>query len=284
MSGHDPNHQNRKVGPIDRLVNTIKRHSSQKITHVIINNSEIYDKGNLLKCGIFEIYEMRTITTKTYFMCVGKNNEIVFPILPKLKVRGLIRTSDEHFMSSENDEVRMEPSGLVTKFSIFLNTKDGKYEIKLNERDVTCIVLERIGNILSRICDYKFKIEKLEKRDEDNDDDDEITMKELDYLLVDFDNVLDGVTLDGKIDSHSDALISSDTSLVTRQPKVKANITTKRSSILLDTIWTNNDNCDISITFNMTVNKIVDNLVKHDKRSNPLYIHTNSIISDDTLV
>lgn len=135
----------------DKLIN---RSSSQRISlfkypHVEVetNSSESVitskfsnnqSKSKLLARGPIEIYEIRTVSSRSFFFSVGRHGEWIHPMLPKLRIRRIIDL-DEFYL-----------------FILFSNP-DRIWKIKFIECDEIKIdneMIKDLETVITGICQY----------------------------------------------------------------------------------------------------------------------------------
>lgn len=93
----------------------------------------------LLARGPLELYEIRTISSSSFYLTVGRHGELVHPLLPKLRV------------------TRLEPNG--RKFLIAFANPDRFWEVEFlshsnTPSDTLDISVTKFGLVLSNICQY----------------------------------------------------------------------------------------------------------------------------------
>lgn len=180
---------------------TINRSSSQRIslfkyphvevetsTHDYMTKSTV---GKLLARGPIEIYEMRTLSSRSYFLSVGRHGEWIHPMLPKLKIRRVVNSLELNLFVSFSNPDRI----WKIKF------------IECDELSVDNDTIENLEEVITGICQYSCvkSLRPTESPPESNanDDDDD---DELNYLLESSEDDGDGELTDVEIeDSINDA-------------------------------------------------------------------------------
>lgn len=132
----------------------INRSSSQRISlfkypHVEVeaNSSESripprfsnkQNKSKLLARGSIEIYEIRTISSRSFFLSVGRHGEWIHPMLPKLRIRRIIDPNEFYLFISFSNPDRV--------WKIKFIEYD---EIKINNE-----IIKDLETVITGICQY----------------------------------------------------------------------------------------------------------------------------------
>lgn len=156
----------------------INRSSSQRISlfkYPYVQVETISDQnrptGKLLANGPIEIYEMRTISLRSFFFSVGRHGEWIHPMLPKLRIRRVIDESDNKEFSLF---VLFSNPDRIWKIK-FINSTDQNID---DEEEDWIVNLEKV---ITGICQYSCVKTLKDDNDNNNNEDDEDD--ELNFLL-----------------------------------------------------------------------------------------------------
>lgn len=152
----------------------INRSSSQRISLFKYPNVEVqtssddymiksHGNGKLLARGPLEIYEMRTVSSQSFFLSVGRHGEWIHPMLPKLKIRRIMNTHELNLFVSFSNPARI----WKIKF------------IECDELNIDSDMIRNLEDVITSICQYscvKTLKDPNESTTQESDD-------ELNYLL-----------------------------------------------------------------------------------------------------
>lgn len=127
----------------------INRSSSQRISLFKYPNVEVETSsddykiksngnGKLLARGPIEIYEMRTVSSQSFFLSVGRRGEWIHPMLPKLKIRRMMNTHELNLFVSFSNPDRI----WKIKF------------IECDELNVDDEMVRNLEDVITSICQY----------------------------------------------------------------------------------------------------------------------------------
>ncbi|CCF60305.1 hypothetical protein KAFR_0J02410 [Kazachstania africana CBS 2517] len=130
-------HKNPNLKRSSAQKNTLFKYDNVKVTSLLLNQNS----KSLLCRGPIEIYEIRTKSSCSKFMSIGRSNNVIHPLLPKLKIS--------------------KPDSRKFKYLMFFFNPDRIWEIEFLNID-KCgkknSYLREVGrdfeNVVSRICEF----------------------------------------------------------------------------------------------------------------------------------
>jgi len=174
-----------------------------------------YTSTSLLAMGPLEIYEIKTNSSCSKYLTIGKNSDIVHPLLPKLKVTKLI--------IHENSEE-------INRYYISFSNPSRFWEIQFPQDD--SIKNDIFESVISKSCrliylEDKYKIEKEFSNVITEDDSKTInndSIDDLNYLLEDSDSDNDDISITKTImDSDKNKKANNSTYYPNKSSKLLSN-------------------------------------------------------------
>lgn len=137
---------------------------------------------SLLAMGPLEIYEIKTNCSCSKYMTIGKNGDIIHPLLPKLKITKLVKHNDNNDSSYSYYIPFSNPSRFwEIQFSQYVNCNGNNEFEKLVSKLCNLVYLEELNESVHDVHDISFEDSPTINNDDDSGSD------ELNYLLEDSD-------------------------------------------------------------------------------------------------